>query len=238
MKREIWKKGDVIAVETAGSFHYLHYLGRIARLGDIFAVLRMVSASKSADAEAIVRHGAQYFLCSIRNVLTADPRFTRVGRVTPVHALPLLRRAQLNGWAIIEPLSGRQLSFMAVLDDATATLPIEELLPPGVIIERLSSGWLPQDDRADLVTYLKKAGTRGEVSTATFFVEFTSASSKSNAVTALRSDGFTTSEHRRLEIRASIALEPSTDVAALKRRVISCIAPFGGVLSGEEMGLK
>lgn len=211
---------------------------------DVFAVLDNPSWRR-LNADELSGLAVRYHLGSSAKYLPRyDKHFSLVR--DPANGLGLMsipkvwRSTRGKGWHIF--IDGVAQGEAREIDDEMAKLPIVHIIPGNSIIEKMTSGWIPQDEREDSITCFVRAVKESKPANRelTIFLDFDDETAASKAATDLERRGYgvvsATDGHS-----LSVTVRPrsrSTDwIEVLEEEIVKVASQYGGRYAGNEVPL-
>ncbi|MHB1551276.1 MAG: hypothetical protein ACYCX6_08820 [Vulcanimicrobiaceae bacterium] len=243
-KRYKWRRGDILQVSLPAEFRYLQHVDKWPNGGDLLRIVDIRSTTPVTDVREIGRHVSLYWMLSFCKVLIEDSRFTYVGNDDSAGEIPPLRRPHFGGWFIIR---GDQETFTKNLDEETLRMSLERWEPADGIVERLLSGWRPQDDRKDALAILRGGarknrsdGARGLTQT-TYFIDFPTPLNAAKAARDLKKQGIEVSVKQKKELHVKKKTADSLDISktldVFESELNAFCSAYGGEVTGRETEL-
>ena len=182
-----------------------------------------------------------YWVQSMCSILVEDSRFSYAGNVPGAGQLPALRRRFFGGWIVMD---GDSKVFVPnPLSNEIAKISLEQGVPAQVIVDRLMTGWRPEDDCEDIGQLFGRDTSpqhakADEARETIFFIGFPSSVSAARARQKLVGRGFS-AEHERgsdsLAIKRPWKKGDSLDsMDLLELELLALTRDFGGEISGRE----
>jgi hypothetical protein len=146
MSRRV-KPGDVVEVQTADAFLYLHYIGRHVEYGDSVKVCTEVYNRRVPIGADMFRGG--YFVFYPVSASVAKGLAVVVGHLPSGSVPTRLRRPgarvgrRVETW-VIEDVSGE--TVRRELSDEERSIPIAAIWNHEFLLERVTGGWRPEMD--------------------------------------------------------------------------------------------
>jgi len=147
--------GDVLEIACEEGYAYLVYIGRHERLGDAVLVIRTVFPDRQRDAEALTRSPAYIIFYPAASAVRAR-LVKRIGRSeTGIPPVPVWVRSAVNvehdgrvrSWLVTD---GKERIPRRSLSEAETQLPIASIWNHPLLLERLKTGWSPDDGHLGL----------------------------------------------------------------------------------------
>jgi hypothetical protein len=237
------KPGDFIQIELPDGFAYLQFLGRHpGRFPmDMFAVLKS-SVGRRLTAPELENTEPLYVSGSLVKAVLKAPNVTIVHgeKVSSRLDVPAIWRARrIGGWAKV--VEGVEEETVQTLDEASAKLPIIELVPVTGLVERIASGWRPEDDRADVLLDLKQAVSKAQQRRREIeiYVEFDEITSARDAASALTKAGYVVeiAEDGTVTTKVTARETSANWISVVEEPIVQIAEAHGGRYSGNEIGL-
>jgi hypothetical protein len=228
-------------VSVPEGFGYIRFHGR--HPGplpmDAFAVLENTDLSEVDDVELTLL-GERYFMGSSAKYLARDSRF----RLIPFEGSDGIqipkrwRMTRLKGWSVVsDGVEGPPRE----LDDQMAKLPIVSIVPPGIVIERMSSSWSPEDVRKDSLTQLLEAienAPARATKTITVFLDFDTERDAQDSAADFQNRGYTVEfgqSHTCLLVTTAPDTEDPHWIASAEQAILATALLRGGRYVGNEV---
>jgi hypothetical protein len=206
---------------------------------DVFAVLEN-PGFRLVDNVELTRLRERYFMGSSAKYLVRDSRFRLIPfeESNEIRAPQRWRMTRLKGWSVVtDGVEGPRQE----LDDELARLPILSIVPPNIIIERMSSSWNPEESRQDSLTGLLEAIANAPATatkTITVFLDFDTESDAQDSVIDFQNRGYAV-EFGESRSSLSVTASPDADdadwISSAERTILAVALIRGGRYVGNEV---
>jgi len=223
-------------------YRYLQFVAKDRKKIDVLRILDVAAKQPITEVALLGEKPTLYWIQSLCNVLVEDERFTYIGNGPGAREIPALRRRFFRGWIVVENGSERFVSNP--IGTEVANISLEQGVPAQVIVDRLSSGWRPESDREDIgemIRHYKQreraAGIEATRET-TFFIDFLSAHSATEALAVFERLGYSASRGRGEKLldvtRSWAAGETLGTMDAIEVELAFVAERFDGKITGRE----
>jgi hypothetical protein len=150
------KVGDVLEVETPQGLAYIQYVGLHSRYGDLIRVLPGLYEKRPAEfAPLVSQAGYMTFYPARASVRQRFNEIVGFSPLPPEGAMPkVVRRERPNpcnldetiGWTLVDSDGRETKRKRSELTEAEKKLPIVAIWDHQVLIDRICSGWTPEQE--------------------------------------------------------------------------------------------